>query len=59
MFLFYFKVVTIATPNARIQFIQRGKTTTMTTIGQEDIATVEIILPTLPNKNALLLSSQF
>jgi type I restriction enzyme S subunit len=49
VFLYY----NFATSNARIQFIQRGKTTTMTTIGQEDIATVEIILPTLPEQTRI------
>lgn len=49
VFLYY----NFATSNARIQFIQRGKTTTMTTIGQEDIATVEIILPTLPEQTKI------
>jgi type I restriction enzyme S subunit len=49
IFLYY----NFATPNARIQFIQRGKTTTMTTIGQEDIATVEIILPTLSEQKRI------
>lgn len=41
VFLYY----NFATEKSRIQFVQRGKTTTMTTIGQEDIATVAIFLP--------------
>jgi type I restriction enzyme S subunit len=41
------------TKNSRLQFIQRGKTTTMTTIGQEDIATVEISFPTLPEQTKI------
>lgn len=41
MFLYY----NFITSHARKQFIIRGKTTTMTTIGQEDIASVNIILP--------------
>ncbi len=43
VFLYY----NFATSNTRLQFIQRGKTTTMTTIGQEDIATVVILCPSL------------
>ncbi len=43
VFLYY----NFATPKARLQFVKRGKTTTMTTIGQNDIATVEIDYPTL------------
>ncbi len=49
IFLYY----NFATSNARIQFIERGKTTTMTTIGQEDIATVEILLPSLPEQQKI------
>jgi type I restriction enzyme S subunit len=49
IFLYY----NFATSKARIQFIQKGKTTTMTTIGQEDIATVEISLPTLPEQTRI------
>lgn len=36
-----------STNTIRNQFILRGKTTTMTTIGQEDIATVDVFLPSL------------
>jgi len=36
-----------STNTSRNQFILRGKTTTMTTIGQEDIATVDVFLPSL------------
>ena len=49
VFLYY----NFGTRNSRIQFIQRGKTTTMTTIGQEDIATVEISYPTLPEQKRI------
>ncbi|HKM93370.1 MAG TPA: restriction endonuclease subunit S [Prolixibacteraceae bacterium] len=42
-----------STNTARLQFIRRGKTTTMTTIGQEDIATVEISIPTLPEQQKI------
>ena len=41
IFLYY----NFTTSYARKQFIIRGKTTTMTTIGQEDIASVKIVLP--------------
>jgi len=41
IFLYY----NFITSYARKQFIIRGKTTTMTTIGQEDIASVKIVLP--------------
>jgi type I restriction enzyme S subunit len=41
LFLYY----NFATSYARKQFIIRGKTTTMTTIGQEDIASVKVLLP--------------
>ena len=34
------------TPSSRRQFILGGKTTTMTTIGQSDIAVVRVALPT-------------
>ena len=49
IFLYY----NFSTINARLQFIKRGKTTTMTTIGQEDIASVEIILPNLQEQNKI------
>ena len=42
-----------STSGARKQFIQKGKTTTMTTIGQDDIATVEIPIPTLPEQTKI------
>jgi type I restriction enzyme S subunit len=49
IFLFYlFKTCT-----ARSQFIVRGKTTTMTTIGQEDIATVIVVFPALPEQQKI------
>jgi len=38
---------------ARRQFIVRGKTTTMTTIGQEEIGTVTINFPTLPEQQKI------
>lgn len=49
VFLYY----NFATKTARLQFIKRGKTATMTTIGQEDIAKVEIIFPTLPEQQKI------
>lgn len=41
------------TKNSRSQFIKKGKTTTMTTIGQDDIATVEISLPSLTEQQKI------
>jgi type I restriction enzyme, S subunit len=35
----------LKTSNARTQLVKRGKTATMTTIGQADIASIEIFLP--------------
>jgi len=49
VFLYY----NFATSNARKQFIKRGKTTTMTTIGQDDIAKVETTIPTLPEQTKI------
>lgn len=49
VFLYY----NFATKTARIQFIKRGKTATMTTIGQEDISKVEIIFPTLSEQQKI------
>jgi type I restriction enzyme S subunit len=49
MFLYY----SFSTSTARKQFIKRGKTATMTTIGQEDIAKVEITFPTLPEQQKI------
>ncbi len=48
-FLYY----NFATTSTRKQFIVRGKTTTMTTIGQEDISTVKIILPSKPEQQKI------
>ncbi len=48
-----FLAYNFTTPNVRTQFIKRGKTTTMTTIGQEDVASVEILLPTLPEQQKI------
>ncbi|ADN09392.1 restriction modification system DNA specificity domain protein [Sulfurimonas autotrophica DSM 16294] len=55
LFLYY----NFTTLYARKQFIIRGKTTTMTTIGQEDIASVKIVLPSKleQEKIAFFLSS--
>ena len=41
------------TPNSRKQFIVRGKTATMTTIGQEDISDVVVIFPSLPEQQKI------
>jgi type I restriction enzyme S subunit len=49
VFLYY----NFTTSKAREQFIKRGKTTTMTTIGQDDIASVEIILPKLEEQTKI------
>jgi len=40
-------------PAVRAQLIKRGKTTTMTTIGQEDIASVEIIVPAVAEQTKI------
>jgi type I restriction enzyme S subunit len=48
-FLYY----NFLTGNSRKQFIVRGKTTTMTTIGQEDIASVQISVPSLPEQQKI------
>lgn len=39
--------------NSRKQFVVRGKTATMTTIGQEDIADVIVPLPSLPEQQKI------
>lgn len=49
IFLYY----NFSTSNSRKQFIKRGKTTTMTTIGQEDIASVIISFPSLPEQTKI------
>lgn len=49
VFLYY----NFSTNTARKQFIKRGKTATMTTIGQEDISKVEIIFPSLPEQQKI------
>jgi type I restriction enzyme S subunit len=49
VFLYY----NFSTKTARKQFIKRGKTATMTTIGQEDISKVEIIFPKLPEQQKI------
>jgi type I restriction enzyme S subunit len=41
------------TLNSRKQFIVRGKTATMTTIGQEDISDVVVIFPSLPEQQKI------
>jgi type I restriction enzyme S subunit len=43
----------LKTSTARKQLIVRGKTTTMTTIGQEEIGTVVITFPTLPEQQKI------
>jgi type I restriction enzyme S subunit len=42
-----------STTTSRKQFILRGKTTTMTTIGQDDIATIDIYLPSLEEQTRI------
>jgi len=49
VFLYY----NFSTSRARQQFIKRGKTATMTTIGQKDISKVEIVFPTLPEQQKI------
>ena len=49
IFLYY----NFTTDKVREQFVKRGKTTTMTTIGQDDIASVAIILPKLPEQTKI------
>lgn len=49
LFLYY----NFATAKSRKQFIERGKTTTMTTIGQEDIASVVILIPSKPEQEKI------
>lgn len=41
------------TINLRKQFVVRWKTTTMTTIGQEDISTVNVKIPSLPEQQKI------
>ncbi|MDO9140973.1 MAG: restriction endonuclease subunit S, partial [Methylobacter sp.] len=41
------------TPSARNQFILGGKTTTMTTIGQSDIASVEVPIPSVEEQTKI------
>jgi type I restriction enzyme S subunit len=41
------------TDTLRRQFVMRGKTTTMTTIGQEDIASVVNVIPSLPEQQKI------
>jgi type I restriction enzyme, S subunit len=48
-----FLAYNFTTSMIRTQFIKRGKTTTMTTIGQEDIATVQVKLPSLPEQTKI------
>lgn len=49
VFLYY----NFATKKVRKQFVERGKTATMTTIGQEDIAKVKISFPALPEQQKI------
>jgi type I restriction enzyme S subunit len=49
IFLYY----NFATKTVRRQLIEKGKTTTMTTIGQEDIAKVKVSFPTLPEQQKI------
>ncbi len=43
----------LKTSKARCQLVMRGKTATMTTIGQSDIATVIVTFPTLPEQTKI------
>jgi type I restriction enzyme S subunit len=43
----------LRTSNPRRQLVKRGKTATMTTIGQADIATVNVIFPSLPEQTKI------
>ena len=49
MFFYY----VLKNPKIRKQFVKRGKTTTMTTIGQADIATVTVEFPTLQEQTKI------
>jgi len=48
-----FLAYNFTTSKSRLQFVKRGKTTTMTTIGQNDIATVTISFPSLPEQEKI------
>lgn len=43
----------LKTRKIRLQLVSKGKTATMTTIGQEDIASTEIFLPSLPEQTKI------
>jgi type I restriction enzyme S subunit len=43
----------LRTSKIRKQLVMRGKTATMTTIGQADIATVDVLLPSLPEQTKI------
>lgn len=43
----------LKTQTVRRQLVVRGKTTTMTTIGQDDIGSVETFIPTLPEQKKI------
>jgi type I restriction enzyme S subunit len=49
----FYLATSLKTSNLRKQLISRGKTGTMTTIGQEDIASVKINLPSLPEQQKI------
>ena len=48
-----FLIYALKTNSARRQFVSRGKTTTMTTIGQEDIASISIFLGSLEEQQKI------
>jgi type I restriction enzyme S subunit len=48
-FLYYL----LKTAKVRSSLVKKGKTTTMTTIGQDDIAVVEVNLPSLPEQQKI------
>jgi len=48
-----FIALVLKTNNSRKQFVARGKTGTMTTIGQEDIATVKLFIPKIKEQEKI------
>lgn len=48
-----FAIYNLRTNNSRVQFVSKGKTTTMTTIGQEEIWSIKISFPSLPEQQKI------